>query len=260
MTNLFSVAVPSRHRWECLSGFISSYLDTSKGRQPFLTILHDSPDSYDIPVDVCDRHHGKNIRSLLLPTKSSLTELWNMSVITAPSDWVLICNDDVTFNSGWIEYLNDTIATNKYLMIELFHYGAMCLHKKLILECGWFDEMFPVAGYEDNDAQLRISEAEIKHLIDTSHDFIRKDGDVEIGHYVNHLKYVYKAPGWSGGSNEPWFREKWFTSDGVHFIRRHFEQDWHPKYTMKYSKMYDTPIKFIERAAKSLADRKIVKQ
>lgn len=259
MHSKISVAVPSRHRWPCLNGFLESFLATTKeSGRPVLTVLHDSPESYDDSMRICDKNSSLYLRSLWLPEKSGLAELWNWSVMTAPTEWVLICNDDITFNPGWVEYLDEMINSGKYILIHLFHYGAMCLSKQFILEHGWFDERFHFAGYEDNDSQLRISEANLKQYIDKSHDFIRKENNVEIGHYVNHLKYVYNAPGWIGGSNEPWFIKKWKTQDGVNFTRMAPEIDWHPKYTMKYSARYNLYPKWLDIANFSVLHKKQV--
>jgi hypothetical protein len=105
---------------------------------------------------------------------------------------------------------------------------------------------------------LRISEGGFKDLIDTSHDYIRTDGDIEVGHYVNHLKYRYKQPSWNGGSNEPWFNHKWTTQNGKEFIRNAPEIDWHPKYTMKYSQRFNMEPLWIDRTSKSILYRKPV--
>lgn len=242
MHKLISVAVPTRSRKEALIPFATSLVNTfgkSLEEFPQVTYLHDSPPIDDESMAKTDAAHNQHSRSVWLPYKSGMAELWNWSIILSPTDWVLICNDDVTFNPGWLTYLEETIASNKYLLIELFHYGAFCIHKSLILEIGWFDERLTGFGFEDNDMMLRISEAGLKDRVDTSHDFIRRVGDVEVGHFVNHHKYAYKFPGNPGEQNGPWLMHKWGRDNDVAWdmpsYRKVPEVDWHPAHTNKFA-------------------------
>lgn len=248
-----SVAVPTRHRAAAISEFVNSFVDSLKqsplhhpkcndlSEFPNLNILHDAPDKESF--EHVSYPYYEYFNEITLPEKSSLTELWNWCIMLAPTDWVLICNDDVTFNKGWLEYLEQQIATDKYDMIHLFHYGGMCLHKRLILKLGWFDENFRGGGFEDIDYQLRISEAGLKDRIDRSHDFIRKEGKVEIGHFMNHHRDVQANGSWSGENNADWMCDKWTRKSPYDYkipsIRKFHEIDWHPTYTYKYRVKYE---------------------
>lgn len=245
-----SVAVPTRHRHLIINKFIDSLFTSisvttaQNNKIPFLTILHDSPDNLDnneCVEDIDDIAAGcDNFRSVLIPEKSSLTELWNLSIMLSPTDWVFLCNDDIIFKPGWLEYLEEKIEEDKYLLVHLFHYGAMLFHKSLILKVGWFDERFRGGGYEDNDYQLRISEANLKDKVDRSHDFIRREGGREIGHFIDHLKYEYKGENWQGENNYEWCSTKW--GNGCNWrlpaIRQSEEIDWHPRYTSRYNEKF----------------------
>jgi hypothetical protein len=215
-----------------------------RDREPSLTIIHDSPDElyYDQSVYEGDLGDIPTMRDVVLPEKSSLTELWNWCIMLAPTDWVLICNDDTTFNPGWVEYLEEQIATDKYDMIHLFHYGGMCIHKRLILKMGWFDENFRGGGFEDIDYQLRISEAGLKDRIDRSHDFLRKEGTVEIGHFMNHHRDVQANGSWSGENNADYMCQKWARRSPYDYTkpscRQYREKNWHPMYTRRYEEKY----------------------
>lgn len=275
MHPLISVAVATRHRPGILESFITTYGRSlwksvekdPTNRTPCLTVLHDSPAglTLDSAVALADDWHGLFNRSVWLPDKSSMTELWNMAIILSPTDWVLVCNDDIEFKPGWLEYLENTIATGKYDLIHLFHYGAFCIHKSMVLSIGWFDERFRFAGFEDNDFQLRISEAGIKDRVDRSHDFIRRDGGREVGHFVDHTKYVHNQHCSWGGSNEPWFKAKWgreseqFVDWRSPFTRNAKEIDWHPIYSHKYRVKFgiNTP-PWISISEDSLMSRKYI--
>lgn len=259
-----SVAVGTRHRYKCLKKFVKSFVDTTNRiTRPHLNILHDAPDINegldDSRKELDNMWEGDNktiwapygpseLGQTILPSKSSLTELWNWCIMLAPTDWVLICNDDVTFNPGWVEYLEKQIATDKYDMIHLFHYGGMCIHKRLILKCGWFDENFRGGGFEDIDYQLRISEAGLKDRVDRSHDFIRREGKIEVGHFMNHHRDVKTNGSWSGENNAEWMCQKWGRKSQEDYrlpsFRKEWEQNWHPAYTRKYEEKYGIEIQF----------------
>lgn len=244
-----SVACPTRHRPVIIAKYLESfYKTTNDSNRPFMTIIHDSPiggTSNDAVQNIDNMAHEdyKNFRSVFIPEKSSLTELWNLSIILSPTDWALICNDDIIFKDGWLEYLEEKILENKYLIINLFNYGAMAIHKRAILRLGWFDERFRGGGFEDNDYQLRISEANFKGYVDRSHDIVcRTRSGKEIGIFIDHLRDEYKVGEyWKGENNFEFCSQKW--RNNCNWRRPAFrmldEPDWHPTYTAKYEKKFN---------------------
>ena len=186
------------------------------------------------------------VRETIIKEACGLTSLFNMGIILSHTDWIFLTQDDITFNDGWLDYLEARIEEGKHDLVHLFHYGAMLFHKSLILKVGWFDENFMGGGFEDIDYQLRIKEAGIKNRVDMSHDFIRRDGAIEVGHYCNHHKYENKAPGtgWLGNNNAPYMCEKWGRKSPFNYripsFRQSPEIDWHPFYTKKYKEKYGT--------------------
>jgi len=243
-----SVAVASRHRPKALTEFVKTFWETvdplERERIPHLQVIYDKPEQpseFTWPKGAWI-HMQHTTSHIALSEKGGLAELWNWCIMLAPTDWVLICNDDVTFNEGWLDYLEETIATGKYDLIHLFHYGAMCIHKSLILKLGWFDENFRGGGFEDIDYQLRISEAGLKDRVDRSHDFIRKEGKVEVGHFINHIRDVAANGSWSGENNAEYMCEKWSRRSPYNYkipsFRAFTETDWHPSYRRKYEEKF----------------------
>lgn len=239
-----SVAVPTRHRPICMHNFIVSFYSTVSQRIPHVHVIHDAPETKPpTPSAYCVETINYD--------KSSLTELWNQCIIQSPTDWILICNDDITFLPGWLEYLEEQIATKKYLLIHLFHYGAFCIHKSLILKMGWFDERFRGGGFEDIDHMLRLSELGLKEMVDRSHDFIKNEGDVEIAHFIKHHKKSYhnsgatQGTGWQGKNNSIFIMAKWGRTNNVEWripsFRMMPEIDWHPTVTNKYEAKFNMP-------------------
>lgn len=262
-----SVAVPTRHRLVILSKFIDTFNKSIEDidQKPVLSVFHDAPTNClaDYSVMTADEEMGKNlgIRSILVPDKSSLTELWNQCIIFSPTDWVFICNDDIEFKSGWLEYLEKKIDEGQHDIIHLFHYGAMCIHKSLVLKIGWFDERFRGGGFEDNDHQLRIFEAGIKDRVDRSHDFIRKEGNREIGHFIDHTKFIHMDEGWQGNNNADWIKKKWGAdlTWRTPVVRRVGEVNWHPTMTRKYEEKFGFKEQFTLNAYNSIKEQRQVR-
>ena len=252
MHEKISVVVPTRHRKETVTAFKTTLfksLEGCGGEFPQLTVLYDSPDS-ESTTCLDGEHTSGLIREVWVPDKSSLTELWNLGIILSPTDWVLICNDDIEIKPGWLEYLEKTIDTGDFDLFHLFHYGAMCMHKSMICKVGWFDETFEGGGYEDVDYQLRISEAGLKNRVDQSHAFMKREGsdglhnfivcegNKEIGHFVDHTKHCYSQENnWQGRNNEHWIIKKWRTNLNFSLpsYRTALEIDWHPAMSRKYA-------------------------
>jgi hypothetical protein len=245
MHERISVALPTKHRIEYLTQFMDSYVATTQhlgDRVPDINILYHNPtkpSKYTTKIP-----EGFPVRETVIREDCGLTELWNMGIILSPTDWIFLTQDDITFNDGWIDYLEAKIDEGKHDLIHLFHYGAMLFHKSLILKIGWFDERFNGGGFEDIDYQLRISEAGLKDRVDRSHDFIKRDGAVEVGHYCNHHKYEFKnnGEGWPDNNNSYWMCQKWARRSAYDYTKPSFRQydeiNWHPSYTKRYEKKY----------------------
>lgn len=236
--NKISIAVPTRHRVRKLSCFFQSILNTHKGTVPHITIIHDCPENRE-EINFTGKLQLPHINVIHNLYKSSLAQLWNQCIINAPTDWVLICNDDATFNPNWIEYLEKQIDSGIFKQINLLNYGGMCIHKSWILDIGWFDENFNGGGYEDVDFQLRISEAGLKNFVDMSHDFV----------FMNHLKNSSDGQDWAGENNSLYIVDKWGRNDNWNepSNRKLPEIDWYPKWTKKYEEKFNKKATFISR-------------
>jgi hypothetical protein len=243
MHDTISVAVPTRHRKHCMETFLTSFLDTTEPkRRPYIFVIHDAPDKTTpgCSINYVRDTIGEHGDSIVLPNKSSLPQLWNYGIIHTPTDWVLICNDDGIFKHGWLEHLEKQIATDRYDQINILHYGGMCIHKRMMLKIGWFDERFRGGGYEDNDWQLRISEAGLKDRVELSMDFVA----------MEHTSEPFNK--WLAVNNTLWITEKWgrpcsdlgldAPSQAMDWkqpsLRSRKEIDWHPLHTQLYEQKY----------------------
>ena len=250
MHDLISVAVPTRHRPQCMKRFFESYQAATPGiasSNPHITVLLDAPNDICFPDT-----WGVNasMQKIEIYEKSSLTELWNWGIITAPTDWVLLCNDDIVFKPGWLQYLEQQIHNTDALQINLGHYGAFCMHKSLVLRIGWHDERYMGGGYEDIDWQLRIAEAGLKDRVDNSHTFYENRPGHDVGHFIDHFKSSSNE-GWQGRNNSRWICMKWSRRAPAAWnrapsIRTVAEPDWHPAYTFRYVERFNMRAEFAD--------------
>jgi glycosyltransferase involved in cell wall biosynthesis len=265
MNQNISIAFPTRNRLNKVNRFLESIVRTThQNNRPFILAVSDSPPnaiepSYLIQMFLFGGLREFNVIANL--TKKGLAALWNDCVINSPTDWVLICNDDIVLKPGWMEFLENQISSQKYEQIIIAHYGGMCLHKSLILKMGWFDENFLGGGFEDIDWQLRLSEGGLKELVDISSDFTgstvidRPRGWChDFGPFAEHFKINEiiegKTTGWNGENNEEYMKLKWGRQEVTDWkspsVRKIKEIDWHPFYTKHYEKRFSRPASFIK--------------
>lgn len=119
----------------------------------------------------CSPGHHKAVRDALPATVRfldiaagrGLTYAWNAIIREAVNNWVVISNDDVRFDEGWLATLAAMQkASPKALHIAMAYpknrYGCFAIHKSLVRAIGWFDQRFTGTTCEDDDWHLRLSE------------------------------------------------------------------------------------------------------
>lgn len=256
MHKLITVAAPTRHRTDKVEKFIKSLHKTTceRNNKPYVLLINDSPESENETYELRSIVGGvvPDFQVIYSPLKKGLAALWNDCVLYAPTDWVLICNDDIVFKQDWLEYLERQIATDQFDQIMIAHYGGMCIHKRMFLKLGWFEERFMGGGFEDNDWALRISESGLKDRVDMSHSFTHSEvvnasrGWLrDVGPFADHYK-INDGPkgtnvGWEGRNNKSFIYQKWGYSPfdpGAPSFRRMYEVDWHPFHTWRWQDQY----------------------
>lgn len=233
---MITVAVPTRHRLPKLHKFIKSLIETTSAElRPNLLIISDAPEDNDPTIKFAQQLSFEGIGCDYIRNryKSGLAQLWNQCIYAAPTDWVLVCNDDGVFQNGWLEWLLKQIGSGQFLQVNIMHYGGFCINKRMILRNGWFDERFMGGGFEDNDWQLRIYEGGLGGIVRPwSSDWT----------FMHHEK-TNDGNNWADGNVFHWMMEKWGKIDHWHLpaFRRHPEIDWHPYFTALYSRMFGEP-------------------
>ena len=134
-------------------------------------------------------------------TNYGVSSAWNKGIAAAIKDkyrYAIISNDDVVFSSKSLQSLYDSLIDSDAVMIgansekDICGHGKitqqqvvdLCKEKKikfrgdtycfaidmqtLVKKCGWFDENFFPAYFEDVDMKQRIKLANLKRYIDTN--------------------------------------------------------------------------------------------
>lgn len=254
-----TVAVVTKNRRPVITRFVETLTDSLHyrdfGQRPFTYIFYNGPTK----ASEFEALPNFKFNEVEFPQEHGLTSIWNKALIFAPTDWVLLCNDDIEFKQGWLEYLEEKIAAGAHDLIHLFGYGCFLMHKKLLLSVGWFDERFRGGGYEDNDYQLRIMEAGLKSRVDISRDFIYRNGGREIGHFVDHTKYMHQdlSLPWKH-DNEPWFNSKWYKESHHIYRRKRADVDWYPSHTVLLEELYGAKSSWYAAGKHSMKNNKAV--
>ena len=84
----------------------------------------------------------------------------NQGFILSETDWVMFCADDMLFDDGWFEMLQNILIENPRLeQIHLNAWNAMVFHKKTVVRMGWWDERYRYwPTMDDDDWYLRTVE------------------------------------------------------------------------------------------------------
>lgn len=157
---------------------------------------------------------------------------WNQGIRRATKDgyrYAMICNDDVLFEPEAIKKAFDclqntdaTIVSPNFCVpsrdgmemyfkrdegvIESIHWSCIIVDMyQLVESCGWFDENFFPAYFEDNDMYYRMHLAGLKHYLTTEKGFYHKQsatsGAVVTQDLWNFCEGYYKYK-WGGPPGE----------------------------------------------------------
>lgn len=92
----------------------------------------------------------------------SLSRVWNWAIGCARTPWIMITNDDIRLNPGWLVALERDMEASAE---ALWHGPSRCFlhHRALIERVGWFDERLLGFTYEDLDYIRRMNHAGVTH-------------------------------------------------------------------------------------------------
>lgn len=90
----------------------------------------------------------------------SYSQLINHSIVTSPTEWVILINDRTIPTVEEIDKMINLLE-NGTSCVLLYNVGFMGFSKELIRKIGWWDERFTHGGWEDFDWVWRIAEANL---------------------------------------------------------------------------------------------------
>lgn len=158
----FSIGITTfKNRFRRVVGLVNFI--RKKGNWPIILAVNgDYKESFDEEY----RKHILNFASFtencyvtMFPEFRSLAKLWNTILITSPTDWNLVINDDVIITHDFpFKVLENSARDHKDPEVFAINgsWSHYFVHRKLIADVGWFDERLLGIGEEDTDMVWRI--------------------------------------------------------------------------------------------------------
>ena len=148
---------------------------------------------------------GYNLREIRLASQ------WNIAWEWSITEFVMICNDDVAFQKGWVDVAKQLFQEKNHEIVGK-GYGCFILRKDLNVK---FDERFIGLYFEDLDHLLTLEENDVSHSIALDESVFSKS--LPLAEYFCHQHY---EQGWERPMpmekreynrrlNYTRFREKW---------------------------------------------------
>jgi hypothetical protein len=124
---------------------------------PIATLVADDASDYealDLKRELIS--HYPNSRMLENPIRQTGGRLWNQSVLTTDTKYVILSNDDVQFGKGFLNRVEKDINEGSQVV---YYADSACvmLDRAIIPIVGWpGEERYPGWFYMDNDFSLRV--------------------------------------------------------------------------------------------------------
>jgi hypothetical protein len=212
MLDKYSVLWSFRNRFEELKRSLETADATCDKSVEFHLVdaASDEPVIRELRV-FCGSLVNRKIRICESSYRSSLSEAWNIGMMTTDARYVIFSSSDVVFTrSGWYGVLKASMESGSMYTIMGSH-SVFAFDKKAIPKMGWFDESFVLGPHFDVDFMIRASEKGV------SFENIGNDGyftHVGIpGTYNERIKNPLEnyLP-MNDFTNERVFKEKWETT------------------------------------------------
>ena len=231
-----TVSFYTKDRYEALNKALSSLNSTIPDNNVPTIVLEDQPENRfrksDLFVDY------DNLYVVELPKKSSCAHLMNLSILLSETRYVMICNDDVIFNSDkWIK-LSEQKIKEGHECILLYNWGVFILDKRALPRLGYADERFTGGCHEDADLSLRAIRNGVKlcNLTGDPETICPDKPDTKISKTdITHDPSYYLKACWNASFNEKFFLDKWGQKFGMispsAYLQRIEDIDWYPALT-----------------------------
>lgn len=144
---------------DLLQDSLKKIIDT-KDDSVLLRVLNNGPSSFTDPIksqfpDIVWMENG--------PDCYAMAKSYNRCINTSPSDWAIVCGDDVDFNPGWLEELRKKIDSGCELVGIGF--GCFAIRKDIHTKVGACDESKDEYGMDDDDYFFRCIQNDVNMSI-----------------------------------------------------------------------------------------------
>jgi nucleoside-diphosphate-sugar epimerase len=143
----------------------------------------DNRDDYSIVIGVRDEELANPVIESLKPLNASViignnipsfSKLVNDAIMKCNKDIFIFCSHRVRPTKNDIQTLLNRIDEGHGL-VTLYRLACFGFKKELIKRIGFFDERYLVGGWEDDDFNIRLREADISYYEDESITYIKGD-------------------------------------------------------------------------------------
>ena len=140
----------------------------------------DEREDYTITICVKNEELAIPVMESLKPLKTivmignnapSFSKLVNDAILRCPTDIFIFCSHRVRPTKNDIQTLLNRIDEGHGL-VTLYRLACFGFKKELIKRIGFFDERFLIGGWEDDDFNIRLKEADISYYEDESIEYI----------------------------------------------------------------------------------------
>jgi len=147
---------------------------------------------------------------------NSYSLLINHSIVTSPTEWVILINDRTSPTLSEIDKMVNLLE-NGFSCVFLYAVGFMGFSKELIRQIGWWDERYVHGGWEDRDWVFRLAESNLAlyESLESTYD--------------NTWKSPLNVPG--GNSSTPFWLKKWNGYDH-HILYKNIDDEKYPHWDL----------------------------
>jgi len=166
----------------------------------------------------------KNIYPQFYNKFTSLAKLWNRGIQNCTNKKILVLNDDVLINNGFLDLIESIDVKKLTLINNIFCH--FIIDTDFLSSINWFDERFLGVGWEDLDIRNKMS-----HNIDNINtDLINSFHIENYSIQDQNIKYAYGDSGPSKYTkfNETFYKEKYIqnlNSESIQYPYWNFETD-----------------------------------
>lgn len=140
---------------------------------------------------------------------TSLAKLWNRGIQNCNKNKVLVLNDDVLINDGFLDLIESIDVKDLILLNNVFCH--FLIDKEFLNSINWFDERFLGVGWEDLDIRIKMS----YNISNVNTDLIVSYHNDNYSIQDQNIKYAH---GNSGPSKYTKFNETFFNEKNIQHL------------------------------------------